>query len=97
MDAETLTKTDRRLARVEGQVRGVRRMLSEGSYCCDVLQQISAVTSALNQIAAAVAASHIKTCVLEHGSENAHPTSRSMSREEMFDELEDVLSRLAKA
>ncbi|MCG9894239.1 MAG: metal-sensitive transcriptional regulator [Fimbriimonadaceae bacterium] len=97
MEAETRTKTDRRLARLEGQVRGIRRMLSEDAYCCDVLQQISAITSALNQVAAAVAASHIRTCILDHGSPSSHEQTKTMTREEMIDELEDVMSRLVRA
>ena len=40
---------DRRLARVEGQVRGIRRMVSEDNYCIDILTQLSAVRSALDQ------------------------------------------------
>jgi DNA-binding FrmR family transcriptional regulator len=72
-------------------------MLSEDAYCCDVLQQISAITSALNQVAAAVAASHIRTCVIEHGSDSSHKATQSMTKEEMIDELEDVMSRLVKA
>jgi CsoR family transcriptional regulator, copper-sensing transcriptional repressor len=43
---------DNRLARIEGQVRGVRRMVADGDYCVDVLNQLSAVRAALNQVAA---------------------------------------------
>ncbi len=88
---------DRRLARLEGQVRGVRRMIQEGDYCCDVLQQISAASSALSQIGAAVASAHIKGCVVGHGSDSAHDRTRSMTQEELLDELDEVLSRLMKA
>lgn len=97
MHAEEQKAIDRRLARIEGQVRGVRRLVDEGAYCCDVLQQISAIGSALNQVAAAVASQHIQHCVIGHGSDDAHPSTKSMSPEEMMDELKEVLSRLAKA
>lgn len=97
MDAEALSKTDRRLAGVEGQVRGIRRMPAEDAFCCEVLQHLAAITSALNQIAAVVAASHIRTCIIEHGTEASHPTSNAMTKEELIDELEDVMSRLEKA
>jgi hypothetical protein len=96
MDTESLAKTERILERVEGQVRGIRRLLAEGAYCCDVLQQLSAITSALNQVSAAVVASHVRTCILAHGQDSAHEATKSMSKEEVLDELDDVLSRLAR-
>lgn len=88
---------DRRLARLEGQVRGVRRMVQEGDYCCDILQQIAAASSALSQIGAAVASAHIKGCVIGHGSSSAHDKTNSMTHEEMLEELDEVLSRLMKS
>ena len=88
---------DRRLARIEGQVRGVRRLVSENAYCCDVLQQVSAITSALNQVAASIASQHIKHCVIGHGTEEAHLATKEMSHEEMLEELDEVLKRLSRA
>ncbi|MBL8086668.1 MAG: metal-sensitive transcriptional regulator [Chthonomonas sp.] len=87
---------DRRLARVEGQVRGLRRLVEEGAYCCDLLNQISAATSALNQVAAAVASNHIQHCIASHQDKDAHPTAKSMTQDELMDELEEVLSRLMR-
>lgn len=87
---------DRRLARIEGQVRGIRRLVQEDAYCCDILQQISAVGSALNQVSAAVASQHIKHCVIGHGTEEAHAATKQMSKEDVLDELDEVLSRLMR-
>jgi DNA-binding FrmR family transcriptional regulator len=87
---------DRRLARIEGQVRGIRRLVEQDSYCCDVLQQISAVSSALNQVSAAVATQHIKHCIVGHGSKTAHITTEEMTRDEVLDELGEVMSRLMR-
>lgn len=87
---------DRRLARLEGQIRGLRRMVQEGDYCCDVLQQVAAAASALSQIGAAVASAHIKGCVVGHGTEVAHDRTRSMTQDELLDELDEVFSRLMK-
>jgi DNA-binding FrmR family transcriptional regulator len=52
-----------RLARVEGQVRGVCRMLDEGQYCIDVIDQITAARRALDRVALLVMRRHLNTCV----------------------------------
>lgn len=87
---------DRRLARIEGQIRGIRRLVDENVYCCDILQQISAATSALNQVSANVASAHIKHCIVGHGSESAHPATKEMCQEDLLDELDEVLRRLMR-
>lgn len=96
MTAAGRRSVDRRLARIEGQVRGLRRLLEEDAYCCDVLNQISAVSSALNQVAAVIAAQHIKQCIIGHGTESAHTATKEHSREDLLDELDEVLQRLMK-
>jgi CsoR family transcriptional regulator, copper-sensing transcriptional repressor len=53
----------RRLKRVEGQVRGLERMIEEDTYCVDVLTQISAVTSALRSISLGLLDEHVRHCV----------------------------------
>lgn len=87
---------DRRLARIEGQVRGIRKLVEQDTYCCDVLQQISAISAALNQVSAAVATQHIKHCIIGHGTEDAHSVASEMTKEEIFDELTEVMSRLMR-
>jgi DNA-binding FrmR family transcriptional regulator len=59
-DKEALTK---RLHRIEGQVRGIERMVEEDRYCIDVLTQISAVSKALDALALEVLDDHVKHCV----------------------------------
>ena len=61
-DKDALTK---RLHRIEGQVRGVERMIEEDRYCIDVLTQIAAVKTALEQVAAKVLEDHVTHCVAE--------------------------------
>jgi DNA-binding FrmR family transcriptional regulator len=61
---EQLTK---RLARIEGQVRGVSRMVAEERYCIDVLTQISAVQAALDKVALGLLDEHTRHCVIGHG------------------------------
>lgn len=85
---------DQRLARIEGQVRGLRRLIAEDAYCCDILTQISAVTSVLHQTAAKLASAHIRHCVA--GTSKAHPQACQMTTEELHAELDQVLRRLMK-
>ena len=54
-----------RLKRIEGQVRGVQKMLDEEAYCTDVLTQVSAIQSALNSFSKELLENHIRTCVVE--------------------------------
>ena len=54
-----------RLKRIEGQVRGLQRLLDEDAWCPDILTQASAVNSALNSFCTTLLASHIRTCVSE--------------------------------
>ena len=96
MHTDERKSIDRRLARIEGQVRGLRRLLDEDAYCCDILNQVAAVNSALSQVAASVAAMHIKNCIIGHGSDSAHATTHAISKEEALDELDEVLRRIVR-
>ena len=55
----------KRLRRVEGQVRGISRMVDEDTYCIDVLTQVSAATSALQSVALLLLEDHLSHCVAE--------------------------------
>jgi DNA-binding FrmR family transcriptional regulator len=55
----------RRLRRIEGQVRGLQRLVDEDTYCIDVLTQISAVTSALQSVAVGLLDEHLHHCVTD--------------------------------
>ena len=61
-DKETIQK---RLRRIEGQVRGLQRMVDEDAYCIDVLTQISAATKALESVALQLLDEHLSHCVRE--------------------------------
>lgn len=66
-----------RLNRLEGQVRGIRRMIEEERYCVDVLQQLAAVRAATDAVAQLLMESHIRGCVAEgirSGDGDAHIT-----------------------
>jgi CsoR family transcriptional regulator, copper-sensing transcriptional repressor len=55
----------RRLHRIEGQVRGIERMVDEERYCVDILTQISAVTTALESLAYQILDDHVNHCVAD--------------------------------
>lgn len=55
----------KRLRRVEGQIRGIQRMVEEDTYCIDVLTQVSAATKALESVALALLDDHLSHCVAE--------------------------------
>jgi len=65
----TASKDDllRRLARVEGQVRGLSRMVEEDRYCIDVMTQVTAVQAALDKIALGLLDGHARHCMLGEG------------------------------
>ena len=65
LDPEIEQELQNRLSRIEGHVRGVKRMLSEHASCEDLLIQLSAVRAALNQAAARLLENHLETCVAE--------------------------------
>jgi DNA-binding FrmR family transcriptional regulator len=96
MDLEARKAVDRRLARIEGQIRGLRRMVEQGEYCCDILTQLSATRSALDQVGAELATSHVQTCIVGHGCETEHDRAKPMSQDELLEELRVTLSRLVR-
>ncbi len=54
-----------RLTRVEGQIRGIMRMVDDGRYCPDILQQVSAATAAMDEVSLILLRSHINGCVTD--------------------------------
>ena len=76
-----------RLSRIEGQVRGIRKMVKNDAYCTDILVQVSAVNAALNSFNKVLLANHIRTCVADD--------IRS-GKEETIDELVTTLQKLMK-
>ncbi|MBK9239424.1 MAG: metal-sensitive transcriptional regulator [Acidobacteria bacterium] len=78
-----------RLNRVEGQVRGIRRMVQEPRLCVEILQQLSAAEAALNRISLAVLRTHVEQCV---------PSGVEQGREEgqaRLKELVDIFDRFS--
>lgn len=80
-----------RLRRIEGQVRGVQRMVEEQDYCIDVLTQISAIQSALDSVALGLVHDHLGHCVLD-AAKHSHEAG-----EEKITEAINAIERLVKS
>lgn len=76
-----------RLKRIEGQVRGVQRMVEEDRYCIDILTQIRALNAAIDKVGEAVMRDHLGSCVAE-----AMRCGSDEQRAEKIDEIMTVLS-----
>ena len=76
-----------RLSRIEGQVRGIRKMVESDAYCTDILVQVSAVNAALNSFNKVLLANHIRTCVAD---------DIRAGKDETVDELVVTLQKLMK-
>lgn len=76
-----------RLSRIEGQVRGVKKMVESNAYCTDILVQVSAINAALNAFNRELLSEHIRTCVADGIREG---------RDETVEELVETLQKLMK-
>jgi DNA-binding FrmR family transcriptional regulator len=82
-----------RLRRMEGQVRGVQRMVEEDQYCLDVLTQLSAIIAAARQTGLLVLEDHVRGCVLG-SSQHGHD---AMDQEELLTELMGAIDRFGRS
>jgi len=71
----------RRLARIEGQVRGISGMVGEGRYCVDVLTQVAAVHQALRQVSRRLLAEHMEQCMMDAFESGDEERRRELSEE----------------
>ena len=81
----------KRLRRIEGQVRGIAKMIDEDKYCIDVLTQISAVNSALQSVALGLLDEHLAHCVVDAARQGG-PES-----DEKLREASDAIARLVRS
>jgi CsoR family transcriptional regulator, copper-sensing transcriptional repressor len=79
-----------RLRRIEGQVRGLQRMVDEDAYCIDILTQVAAVQTALEQVAVNVLDGHVRHCVADAVADNGGEADAKL------DELMAAVRRFAK-
>jgi DNA-binding FrmR family transcriptional regulator len=81
----------KRLRRIEGQVRGIARMVEEDTYCIDVLTQVSAVTKALQAVSLGLLEDHISHCVVEAAAES------EQAKDAKVREAADAIARLVRS
>jgi DNA-binding FrmR family transcriptional regulator len=91
MQKDTKASCQKRLSRIEGQVRGLARMVEEDRYCIDVVTQVSAVRAALRRVEEEVLRDHVAHC-LEH----AIASGDAREQRRKVKELMDVLARAAR-
>ena len=84
---EEYRKLANRLARIEGQIRGIRTMLDNNAYCTDILTQSAAVTAALNAFNRELLSNHIHGCVVR---------DIRAGNDEVVDELAAIVQKLMK-
>jgi DNA-binding FrmR family transcriptional regulator len=77
-----------RLSRIEGQVRGVARMVEEDRYCIDILHQVQAIKSALSRVESEILKNHAHHCV-----EEVIKTGSAKAQREKFSELVDLFEK----
>jgi DNA-binding FrmR family transcriptional regulator len=82
----------KRLRRVEGQVRGLQRMVDDDAYCIDVLTQVSAATKALQSVALGLLEDHLRHCVA-----NATSSGDTHESARLIDEASSAIERLVKS
>jgi DNA-binding FrmR family transcriptional regulator len=88
IDEQIQESARRRLAIIEGQLRGLSKMIEEKKYCIDVLTQISAIHEALRGVGKLVVRYHLETCVTEG--------LQGEDRDRHYDELMDLIYKLSK-
>lgn len=85
----------RRLRRIEGQVRGIARMVEEDKYCIDILTQVAAVTKALHAVSLGLVEEHIGHCVVGAANE-PDPEKRGDAIDAKVKEATDAIGRLLR-
>lgn len=93
MDARSPSKEDllNRLSRIEGQVRGIGRMVARDDYCIDVLTQLSAASRALQCVALRLLDDHMQRCVAEAAREGG------LVERDKLQEASDAIARLVRS
>ena len=91
VDDDLKKKAVLRLKRIEGQVRGLQKMVSEERYCADILVQVSAVQESIRAVSRLLLRNHLQFCATD-----AIRSGDSRRREEMYDELTDLFAKLVR-
>jgi len=90
VDPDLKAKALVRLKRIEGQVRGLQKMVGDERYCADILVQTAAVRESLGSVARLLLRNHLEQCAAD--AMRSHDTER---KQQMVDELTDLFAKLA--
>lgn len=90
------TKLSQRARRISGQIAGIERMIDDDRYCVDVLNQISAVRSALDALGVELLSHHLESCVVGQGSGSEHAHAKPMKTEALLTEVKVALTRFLR-
>lgn len=91
VDPEIKASNLRRLSRIEGQIRGIERMVEEDRYCADILMQVSSAQEALRSVARALMRNHLAHCA-----SHAIRTGSEQEKQAMYDELLEMIYKNAR-
>jgi DNA-binding FrmR family transcriptional regulator len=91
VDTEIKASNLRRLSRIEGQIRGIQRMVEGDRYCADILTQVTSAQEALRAVARALMRNHLSHCAT-----HAIRTGSAEERQAMYDELLDMIYKNAR-
>src|ERR1700726_955425 len=91
VDAAIKSSNLRRLARIEGQIRGIQRMVEEDRYCADILMQVTSAQEALRAVARALMRNHLAHCAT-----HAIQSGSAEDRQAMYDELLGMIYKNAR-
>lgn len=91
MEHKHADKATARLRRIEGQIRGIQKMVDDDRYCVDILTQISAVVAALHGVEDLIMENHLNTCVAD-AMRSDDPNEKS----EKIDEVMKVMSKFRR-
>jgi DNA-binding FrmR family transcriptional regulator len=91
VDPEIRSRATTRLRRIEGQIRGIHRMVEDGRYCADILTQISSVQEALRAVGKLVMRNHLEHCIT-----SAIRTGDRLDAEQAYAEVLDLMYRHAR-
>ena len=88
MNEKQKEQVSARLRRIEGQVRGIRRMVDENRYCMDVLAQTASISAALRGVEECIMKQHLETCVAD--------AMRSNDDQAKQEKIEEVMAAIAR-
>ena len=96
MKSDLKDNASKRINRIVGQVAGIQRMIDDERTCNEILQQVTAVRSALDQLGVTLLTEHLQTCVLHQDVEGEGDCCSDVPAKEQSKEIKDALTRFLR-